>query len=53
LILIIEKLTLSYPNSLGNCFEACTHTGETTQPGEDEVQYAETGFFIQNGQKRV
>ncbi|XP_039547159.1 SLAM family member 9-like isoform X3 [Pimephales promelas] len=36
----------------GNCFEPCAHTGETAQPGEDEVQYAETGVFIQNGQKR-
>ncbi|XP_056098500.1 SLAM family member 9-like [Rhinichthys klamathensis goyatoka] len=36
----------------GNVFEPHTHTVGTAQSGEDEVQYAETGFFIQNGQKK-
>ncbi|XP_077081742.1 CD48 antigen-like [Siphateles boraxobius] len=36
----------------GNCFEPCTHTVETAQSEEDEVQYAETGFFKPNGQKK-
>ncbi|XDV22543.1 hypothetical protein PO909_027419 [Leuciscus waleckii] len=36
----------------GNGFEPHTHTVETAKTEEDEVQYAETGFFKQNGQKK-